>query len=112
MVNLPAGMVQQAIENIIERMMRPDDIERRVHAEIERRLGTVSIDEAARMFGWEARPFRRKLKVLNVMVFTLAKTKQRMRVVDCERMLADHMCPLNKRRRVKKPDAKPLQEAA
>lgn len=96
---LPRELVEQALNRVVEAMLRPDEIERRIEAEVERRLGTVSLEEAARMAGWEPRPFLRMCKRKGLMAVTFSSRKQRFRVVDVERFITDHIAPLNKRRR-------------
>lgn len=100
-VTLPREVIDAALDRLLAERITPEDIERRIQREIENRIGTVSVEEAAKLAGWDPRSFRRLLRRKGMMAVTFAKTKQRLRVCDVQTLMDQHLIPLQKRRRPK-----------
>lgn len=103
---LPRDILEQALERALAPYLEPARIDTMLAAHLDRRVGMVTLDEAASRCGWTPIAFHRLLRKHGVRVVRLSRKKPPLlRTADLERLIIDLSRPLGRVRRRKSTQA-------
>ena len=106
----PREMIDAALDRVIAPMISPERIEMLAARLLESRIGTLTLEDAARRYDWEVLSFRRLLKKNGINVIYLSRKKPPLvSTADLVRLMEDHKRPVGKpprrRRKAEQPAA-------